>query len=141
MDTRFGTPCRQEVSVETTPMSLAMEHERDNIFRLDLCDTLRTIDLDRCQHQLVPEIERLGTVRLLIVVQNFAGWDPTAPWNDLSFYVKHGDAIERIAIVGPDRWRSHLLMFAAADLRKGRVEYFPPGAEAEARAWLSAPEA
>jgi hypothetical protein len=126
---------------ETTSMSLAMEHERDNIFRLDLQGTLRKIDLDRCQQQLVAEIERLGAVRLLIVLEDFTGWDPNAPWNDLTFYVKHGDAIERIAIVGPDRWRSHMLMFAAADLRKGPVEYFPPDATAEARAWLAAPDA
>ena len=62
---------------------------------------------------------------------------PGAPWNDLAFYMKHGDAIERIAIVGPDRWRSHMLMFAGADLRKAPVQYFPVGTAAEARAWLS----
>ena len=119
-------------------MSLAMEHEHDNIFRLDLGGTLRKADLDRCQKLLVTAIDRLGTVRLLIVLNAFAGWDPDAPWNDISFYVKHGDAIERIAIVGPDRWRNHMLMFAAADLRKGPVQYFAPEAAADARAWLSA---
>ena len=82
-------------------------------------------------------MDRLGTVKLLIVLDDFAGWDPDAPWNDLSFYVKRGDAIERIAVVGPHRWRSHMLMFAGAGLRKAPVEYFPPGAAAEARDWLS----
>ena len=58
-------------------------------------------------------------------------------WSDLSFYVKHGDKIERIAIVGPERWRSEALMFAAADLRKAPVEFFAEGDVAEARAWLT----
>ena len=59
-------------------------------------------------------------------------------WNDMSFYVKHGDSIERIAIVGDERWRGEALMFAAADLRKGPVEFFSQPAVAEARAWLVA---
>ena len=118
-------------------MPLTMEHERENIFRLDLQGRLRRADFESCEQQLEREILRQGRVRLLIVLEGFTGWDPGAPWNDLSFYMQHGDAIERIAIVGPDRWRSHMLMFAGADLRKAQVEYFPLGTAAEARAWLS----
>ena len=42
--------------------------------------------------------------------------------------------IERIAIVGEERWKSEALMFAAADLRSAPVQFFPPRAMAEARA-------
>ena len=56
----------------------------------------------------------------------------------MTFYVKHGDSIERIAIVGDERWRGEALMFAAADLRRAPVEFFAESALAEARAWLSA---
>ncbi|HEX7019157.1 MAG TPA: STAS/SEC14 domain-containing protein [Gemmatimonadaceae bacterium] len=118
-------------------MSATMEHEQRNIFRLDLQDRLRKVDFDYCGERLKSEIARCGTVRLLIVLRDFSGWDPTAPWADLSFYAQHGDAIERIAIVGPNRWRNHMLMFAGADLRQAPVEYFLPGTIAEARAWLS----
>ena len=119
------------------PMALAVECERDNVLRVDLRAKLRKVDLARCQQRLLAEMARIGPVRLLIVLDSFAGWDPDAPWNDLSCYVQNGDAIERIAIVGPDRWRRHMLMFAGADLRKAAVEYFPQEAAAEARAWLS----
>lgn len=117
-------------------MALTLEHEHDNVVRLTLKGQLQKSDFDRGQQQLEGEIGRLGTVRLLIMLNGFDGWDPGAPWNDLSFYMQHGDAIERIAIVGPDRWRSHMLMFAGAGLRRARVQYFPPGTAAEARAWL-----
>ena len=50
----------------------------------------------------------------------------------------HGDAIERMAIVGDERWRGESLMFAAADLRKGPVEFFAAAAAADARRWLAA---
>lgn len=121
-------------------MALTLEHERDNVFRIDLYGRLRKADFQRCEQQLEQEIGRIGNVRLLIVVGDFSGWDPGAPWNDLTFYMEHGDAIERIAIVGPERWRSHMLMFAGADLRRAPVEYFPPGMVDEARAWLSSPQ-
>ena len=118
-------------------MPLTLEHETDNIFRLALRGPLKKTDLDRCEQQLEDEIVRRGPVKLLIMLDGFTGWDPGAPWNDLAFYMKYGDAIHRIAIVGPDRWRSHMLMFAGADLRTASVEYFPLGAAEEARAWLA----
>lgn len=118
-------------------MPLTMEHEHDNVFRLDLQGRLRKVDFEHCEQQLEDRIVRTGPVRLLIMLDGFTGWDPGAPWNDLAFYMKHGDAIERIAIVGPDRWRNHMLMFAGADLRRAPVKYFPPGTAAEARTWLS----
>jgi len=118
-------------------MPLTMEHERENTFRLDLQGRLTEVDFDTCEQQLEKEILRRGRVRLLIVLERFTGWEPDAPWNDPSFHMQHGDAIERIAIVGPHRWRSHMLIFAGADLRKAPVEYFPLGTAADGRAWLS----
>jgi stage II sporulation SpoAA-like protein len=55
----------------------------------------------------------------------------------LTFYVKHGDSIQRIAIVGDERWRDEARMFASADLRRASVEFFPLPALAEARRWLA----
>ena len=46
---------------------------------------------------------RVGAVRLLIWLDEFEGWEPRDDWRDLSFYAKHGDAVERIAIVGDER--------------------------------------
>jgi hypothetical protein len=114
-----------------------MEHENDNVFRLDVRGILKQAELEQSQQRLVAEMGRAGPARLLFVLDGFEGWDPAARWNDLSFYVRHGDAIERIAIVGPERWRSETLMFAGADLRKAPVGFFVEGAVAEARAWLT----
>jgi hypothetical protein len=118
-------------------MPIELRHERDNVYRVEVSGTLRKAELDRCQERLAAEIRRVGPVRLLFVLTGFQGWEPRTDWNDLTFYVRHGDAIERIAFVGPDQWRSQVLMFAGADLRKAAVEFFPVGTAAEARAWLS----
>jgi hypothetical protein len=118
-------------------MPVGLQHDHDNVFRVDIRGTLHKADLDRCQREIAAEIGRFGKVRLLFVLDRFEGWDAADNWRDLSFYVRHGDAIDRIAIVGDERWRDLALMFANADLRKGPVEYFSADAVAEAQAWLS----
>jgi hypothetical protein len=129
---RAASPCRSVM-----PMPMFVHHERDNIYRVVVRGTLRKGDLERSQDQLLGEMARTGPVRLLFVLDGFDGWESGTGWNDLSFYVTHGDRIERIAIVGPERWRSETLMFAGADLRKAPVEFFHENADADARTWLS----
>ena len=120
-------------------MPTSLSHEGGRIYRLDISGVLSKADLDRSEVELATEIGRVGAVKLLCVLDDFEGWDPGAGWNDLTFYVKHGGAIDRIAIVGPDRWRAEALMFAAAGLRRGPVQYFATEDPAGARAWLSSP--
>ena len=118
-------------------MSLKLRHEQGNVYRVDISGTLEKADLEKCQEQVLNEIARVGPVRLLFVLDHFQGWERT-DWRDFSFYVTHGDSIERIAIVGPERWQGETLMFAGADLRRAPVEFFAENRAAEARAWLSA---
>ena len=117
-------------------MPISLEHEHDNVFRLDVRGMLEQPEFEQCQQRLGSEMARTGSARLLFVLDGFEGWDQHANWNDLSFFVKYGDRIERIAIVGPERWRSETLMFAG--VRRTPVEFFVDGAIAEARAWLTA---
>jgi hypothetical protein len=119
-------------------MPIAMHHESDNTFRLDFSGVLRRTEFKGCEADLARELDRVGSAKLLCVFTAFEGWEPHHDWNNLAFYVEHGDAIERIAIVGAERWRDLTMMFASADLRKAPVEFFPEDDIARARAWLSA---
>ena len=118
-------------------MPIAMHPERDNVYRVEIQGTLKKADLDRCQADLTTEMRRIGPVRLLLVLKDFQGWEPRTDWNDLTFFVKHGDGIERIAIVGPRRWQSESLMFAGADLRRAAVEFFAEEDGGRASSWLT----
>jgi hypothetical protein len=119
-------------------MPITMQHEQDNIYRLEISGMLQKNEFDRVQDSLVAEMKRIGAVKLLFVLSNFEGWERTPDWGDLTFYVKHGDSLIRIAIVGDERWRSEALMFASADLRRAPVEFFSSAtALADARRWLS----
>ena len=117
---------------------MTLQRERDNIYRLELQRLLRREDMQRGETELAAEIARVGPVKLLVVLKEFAGPERQAEWDQATFYETHGDDILRIAIVGPERWRIEMLMFSAAGLRKGDVHYFAEGATAEALAWLSA---
>lgn len=119
-------------------MAATLTRERDKIYRLDITGRLSKSEFDAVQHQLAGEIQAAGPVRLMVVLDGFEGWEPGAGWSDLNFYIRYGDAVERIAIVGDEAWRSQALMFAAADLRRGPVLFFPPGGDRDASLWLAA---
>ena len=119
-------------------MPIAIFPEGGNLVRLEIRGLLTRSEVASCESELARELDRHGSAKVLCIVRDFDGWEPTANWGDLTFYLKHGDAIERIAIVGDERWRSELLMFAAADLRRAPVEFFAEHDVASARAWLAA---
>src|SRR5262245_20726868 len=120
-------------------MPAVIRRERDNIYRLDISGVLSKADLDRSQDFLLAAMERaaLGKVRLLVVLGDFQGWDSRSNWSDLTFYIRHGDRIEKIGIVGDQRWRDLAMMFAAADLRRAPVEFFDAASVDDARKWLA----
>jgi hypothetical protein len=118
-------------------MSISLQHESDNLYRVDLSGILRKKEFERCEIALSDEMRRTGPVKLLFVLKDFEGWETQAAWNDLTFYVKHGGQIERIAIVADERWRNQALLFAAAGLRRAPVEFFSQDNLAGARTWLA----
>jgi hypothetical protein len=119
-------------------VSATLRHESGNTYRLDISGMLSRRELDAVEQAAADAITRGGRIRLLVVLDGFAGWEQGMSWRDMGFYVRHGDDVERIAIVGDETWRSEALMFAGADLRKAAVEYFPSSDRARATAWLAA---
>ncbi len=118
-------------------MSMSMQQEEKNVYRLDVAGTLQKHDFQRCQQMLINEMSRVGNIRLLFVLDGFEGWDQNDDWRDMSFYTKYGSSIDRIAIVGDERWRSETLMFAGADLRRAAVQFFTPESLNDARNWVT----
>ena len=118
-------------------MPITLHQESADTYRLDISGVLLKSAYRQCETELKSELDR-GDRR------NYcASWTGSKAGSRTSigaisrFYVKYGDAIQQIAIVGPERWRGEMLMFAAADLRKAPVEFFPEGELTRARAWLS----
>jgi len=118
-----------------------LQHDRGNIYRIDLRGRLRAADFGELERDAAREIGHRGPLRLFVRLDGFEGWDEGSNWHNLGFYVKHGDDIERIAIVGDARWRAEALMFAGAGLRKAPVLFFETHEASRAEHWLVEPAA
>jgi len=89
--------------------------------------------------QFVPEFEHLfrqhGKLRVLFDMMGFHGWDAAAFWQDIKFDLKHITDIERLAMVGDNKWQQHLATFCMP-FTKATVRYFDHTTAAAARKWL-----
>ncbi len=117
-------------------MPASIQHESGNLFRICISGILRQAELKEVQAIAAQEITSLGRITLLFVLEQFEGWDRDAHWGDLAFYEAHDKHIDKIAIVGDEKWRDHGLAFAGAGIRTAAVRFFRPAERAQARAWL-----
>ena len=118
------------------PEPSSLLHSSGNVYRADISGRLREEELKALQRAAADEICRGGRIRLLFLLKDFEGWD-NAAGRDLGFYIRHGSDVERIAIVGDERWRSEAMMFAGAGLRKAPVAYFRTRDALKAASWLA----
>jgi len=81
-------------------------------------------------------IKRLGKIKLLLIVEDFQGWESGVDWGDMSFMLEHDENIEKMAIVGDEDLKDEFFAFAAQPLRTTQIEYFAPSRLAEAEAWV-----
>jgi len=118
-------------------MSLTAQYEAGNIYVLQVAGVLRKSEVDAVQSAAPKLFEAVDSIKLLLVAENFEGWERGADWGDLSFFLRYGDRISKIAIVADAKWEAQFLMFAGAGFRKAPVKFFTNNQLAEARAWLS----
>jgi len=121
-------------------MPATIEHDSEDLFSVRVSGLLRMTEFDDVRAVAAREIESRGAIKLLFTLEKFEGWERSSGWGDLDFYASHGGKIERIAIVGDEKWRDESLMFAGAGLRKADVRYFQPSESQQARTWLSSPD-
>ena len=120
-------------------MPATIRSEGGNRYRVDVSGILRKSEMEKAQAMIVQEIARVGNVRMVFVLDQFKGWEKGPDWGDMRFYETYGEHIERIAIVGEEKWRDDALMFALAGLRKAPTRFFPPAEVERARVWLAEP--
>lgn len=118
-------------------MSANLEQHPDRLLVLRVGGELKKSELDAVQSEFVRMIVA-GPVKLLVLLEDFTGWERTEDWGDTDFFFSHRNDFEKIAVVGDARWESQVLAFTGAGLRQGPVKFFRETAESEARAWLAA---
>jgi hypothetical protein len=77
-----------------------------------------------------------GKARLLVTFDGFQGWDKGSDWGDVGFFVAHANDIEKIAIVGDEKWKDDAFAFVGKGLRTTQIEFFSPSALKDADSWI-----
>jgi hypothetical protein len=118
-------------------MSINLEHQGDRLIVLRVGGELKKSELDAAQIEVVRDVPSAGPVKVLVLLENFTGWERNEDWADTDFFFSHRNDVAKIAVVGQRSWEAQILAFTGAGLRKGPVKFFPESAETEARAWLA----
>lgn len=118
-------------------MSANLEQQADRLCVLRVSGDLKKSELDAVQSEFVEKIAGAGSVKVLVLLENFTGWERSEAWGDTDFFFSHRNDFEKIAIVGHPRWEAQILAFTGAGLRKGPVKCFSETEESKARAWLA----
>lgn len=101
-------------------MSAKLEQHDDRLCVLRVAGELKKSELDAVQFEFVEKNAGSGTVKLLVLLENFTGWERNEAWGDTDFFFSHRNDFEKIAVVGNPRWEEPVLAFAGAGLRKAR---------------------
>ena len=98
---------------------------------------LKQAELAAIQKAMSDIIRKQGKIRVLVRAEQFAGWERGDKWDDFSFQAENDDDIEKMAIVGDEKWKDLTLVFTAQGLRDFPIRYFLTPELEKARGWLS----
>ena len=118
-------------------MPVQIQYQPDDIYVLRISGILKRSEFAAEQSALARQIDTGSKPRLLVILENFEGWERGADWNDLDFLISHGGKIHKIAIIAEPRWETLALAFAGAGVRRAPVKFFPPNELEQARSWLA----
>src|SRR5215475_4738102 len=107
------------------------------LLQLKVRGMLKKADHERLIQIAKEVIAREGKIRALIITEGFQGWERHEDWGDVTFMMDEGQHIEKMAIVGDEKWRDDALAFTAKGFRPTAVEFFPSSRLHEARTWLN----
>ncbi len=118
-------------------MSAKIEDVRDGLVTVKIAGKLEYADLRALQKAAGDLIDATGTIRVLVLTENFEGWGKEGDWSDTSFHLEFDANIEKMALVGEERWRDLALLFTAKGLRQFPIKYYLPEDIRKAREWLA----
>ena len=106
------------------------------VMEIRMNGTLTKEDYARFVPDTEEMIEQHEKINMLIVIDDFHGWDAGAMWEDIKWDAKHFNHVERIAVVRDQQWQKWMTHFCKP-FTTAQVRCFEPGQEVEARAWLN----
>ncbi|OHB68673.1 MAG: hypothetical protein A2V70_07030 [Planctomycetes bacterium RBG_13_63_9] len=90
--------------------------------------------------QFIPKLEELirehGSIRCLMEMEDFEGFELRALWDELKFDTKHCRDIERCAVVGNRKWEQWATNLSKPLFYKATIKYFDVSELDQAWQWI-----
>ena len=111
------------------------DEDEDNLLTIQVSGKLAKADYVYFALEFERLVKLNGKMRVLFDLAGFDGWEAGALWEDIKFDVKHFADIERLALVGDNKWQHGMAIFCKP-FTKATIRYFDHADAAEARKWL-----
>lgn len=118
-------------------MSVTTQTEpNDNYVEVRLSERITAKDYEKFLPVIDAEIARCGRICLLVIMEDFRGWDVETGWEETKFMFSRFSKIDRVGIVGASELQKWMAFFSKP-FTMAEVKYFTTEEEAEARKWVS----
>ena len=118
-------------------MSVTTQTEpNDNYVEVRLSERITAKDYETFLPIIDAEIARCGRICLLVIMEDFRGWDVETGWEETKFMFSRFSKIDRVGIVGASELQKWMAFFAKP-FTMAEVKYFTTDEESEARKWVS----
>ena len=119
-------------------MSIELIKKQEQEIWIKISGQASVKDYEQIQSLTLSTLESYKGCRMLIILDNFKGWSKDARWDEILFMQEHQNKVQKIAIVGDEKWKDDVFMFSGKPFRTTEIEFFPENQLDQARQWLSA---
>ena len=109
--------------------------DNQNVLAFKMSGKLHDEDYKKFVPLVDNAIAKDGKVRILAQFHDFHGWDMHALWDDIKFSTTHCTKIEKIALVGEEKWEKGMAA-VCKPFTMAKVRYFDADEMKAAESWL-----
>ena len=117
-------------------MPASFKLENNGICLINVTGKISVDEFKLVQADCESAIQKNGSIKLLVILDGFEGWQEGIGWDDSSFAQRNDAFIKKFGIVGEEKWRNLSYVFTLKGLRPFPIEYFGAGQIEVARAWI-----
>lgn len=118
-------------------MSFELIKKQEQEIWMKINGQVSVADYDKLQSLILSSLAEYNDCQILIILNNFKGWSKDDKWDEILFMQEHQDKVQKIAIVGDEKWKDEVFMFTGKPFRKTEIEFFPENQLNQAKQWLS----
>jgi hypothetical protein len=118
-------------------MPIQQKLENDNTLVFHFGGQLSQVQYKQFQEQIEALGKEHGKIKLLVILEDFQGWEAGDGWADTTDMTDRIDPyLKKMAVVGEEKWQDKIEVFTLKGLRPVPIEYYVNDEQA-ARQWLN----